>query len=74
MIDETVRQIEEMETQSASVVAVQAAEALRELAERDAPTVEEFVRLVDQNSSALRRANPSHAPLHTTQKPRSIRD
>jgi translation initiation factor eIF-2B subunit delta len=68
MIDETVRQIEEMETQSASVVAVQAAEALRELAERDAPTVEEFVRLVDQNSSALRRANPSHAPLHTTQK------
>ena len=68
MIDETVRQIEEMETQSASVVAAQAAEALRELAERDAPTVEEFVRLVDQNSSALRRANPSHAPLHTTQK------
>jgi len=68
MIDETVRQIEEMESQSASVVAVQAARALRELAERDPPTVEEFVRLVDQNSSALRRANPSHAPLHTTQK------
>ena len=68
MIDETVRQIEEMESQSASVVAAQAARALGELAERDSPTVEEFVRLVDQNSSALRRANPSHAPLHTTQK------
>ncbi|PSP94814.1 initiation factor 2B [Halobacteriales archaeon QS_4_62_28] len=68
MIDETVRQIEEMQTQSASIVAVKAAEALRELTDRECHTVEDFVRVVKQNSSALRRANRSHAPLYTTQQ------
>jgi len=68
MIDETVRRIEEMQTQSSSVVAVEAAEALRELAERDYRTVEEFERDLERNSSALLQANRSHAPLYTTQK------
>jgi len=68
MIDETVREIEEMQTQSASVVAVKAAEALRELTERDHYTAEEFVRALERNSSALRQANHSHTPLHTTQR------
>ncbi|SDN11882.1 translation initiation factor eIF-2B subunit delta [Halogranum gelatinilyticum] len=67
-IDDTVRRIEEMDTQSASVVAVEAAEALRELADRECYSVDEFVRLVERNSSALQRANSSHAPLHTTQQ------
>ncbi len=68
MIDETVRQIEEMDTQSASIVAVKAAEALRDLADRECHNVEEFIRMVERNSSALQRANRSHAPLHTTQE------
>ncbi len=68
MIDETVEEIREMQTHSSSVVAVKAAEALRELLEREFATVEEFVRSVDQNSSALRRAQPSHASLHNTQR------
>jgi len=68
MIDETVRQIEEMDTQSASIVAVKAAEALRDLLDRECHTVEEFERMVERNSSALQRANRSHAPLYTTQQ------
>ena len=68
MIDETVRQIEEMETQSSSIVAVKAARALQELTDRECHTVEDFVRLVERNSSALQRANRSHAPLYTTQQ------
>jgi translation initiation factor eIF-2B subunit delta len=68
MIDETVRRIEEMDTQSSSVVAVEAAAALRDLLDRECHTVEEFVRLLERNSSALRRANRSHAPLYTTQQ------
>ncbi len=68
MIDETVREIEEMQTHSSSLVAVKAAEALRELFEDEYPTVEEYVRDLDRNSRALRRANPSHASLHTTQR------
>lgn len=67
MIDETVAEIEEMQTHSSSVVAVKAAEALRELLERDFPTVEEYVRDLERNANALRRANPSHVSLHTTQ-------
>ncbi|WP_255149194.1 translation initiation factor eIF-2B [Halorarius halobius] len=67
MIDETVAEIEEMQTHSSSVVAVKAAEALRELLDREYPTVEEYVRDLERNSNALRRANPSHASLHTTQ-------
>jgi len=68
MIDETVNQIEEMQTQSASIVAVKAARALRELTEREYQTVSEFYRAVERNSNALLRANRSHAPLYTTQK------
>lgn len=67
MIDETVAEIEEMQTHSSSVVAVKAAEALRDLLDREYPTVEEYVRDLERNSSALKRANPSHASLHTTQ-------
>lgn len=68
MIDETVNQIEEMQTQSASIVAVKAAEALGELTEREYPTPSELVRDLERNSSALRRANHSHAPLYTSQR------
>jgi translation initiation factor 2B subunit (eIF-2B alpha/beta/delta family) len=67
MIDETVTEIEEMQTQSASVIAVKAARALGELTEREYPTASEFVRDLEHNSSALQRANRSHAPLHTSQ-------
>lgn len=68
MIDETVRQIEEMQTQSASIVAVKAAEALLDLTEREYPAVDEFVTDLERNSNALRRANHSHAPLYTSQR------
>ena len=68
MIDETVREIEEMQTQSSSIVAAKAARALRELNERECHTVEDFYRVVERNSSALQRANRSHAPLYTTQQ------
>ena len=57
-----------MQTQSSSIVAVKAAEALRELTERECHTVEDFYRVVERNSSALQRANRSHAPLYTTQQ------
>lgn len=67
MIDETVDEIEDMRTHSSSVVAIRATEALRELLEREYATVEEFVRDVERNSSALRRANPSHASLFNAQ-------
>ena len=67
MIDDTVTEIEEMQTQSASIVAVKAAEALQELTEREYPTASEFVRDLERNSNALQRANRSHAPLHTSQ-------
>jgi len=68
MIDETVAEIEEMQTHSSSVVAIKAATALRELTDREFPTVEEYVRTLERNSHALRRANRSHASLHTTQQ------
>jgi translation initiation factor eIF-2B subunit delta len=68
MIDETVEEIREMQTHSSSVVAVKAAEALLALTEREFPTVEEYVRDLERNSSALRRANPSHATLQNTQR------
>jgi len=56
-----------MQTQSSSIVAVKAAKALRELTERECHTVGDFYRVVERNSSALQRANRSHAPLYTTQ-------
>jgi translation initiation factor eIF-2B subunit delta len=68
MIDETAEEIAGMQTHSSSVVAVKAARALRELTEREFPTVDEYVRALERNSNALRRANPSHASLHSTQR------
>ncbi len=68
MIDETAEEIADMQTHSSSVVAVKAARALLELTERDYPSVDEFLRSLERNSSALRRANPSHASLHNTQR------
>jgi translation initiation factor eIF-2B subunit delta len=68
MIDETAAEIREMQTHSSSVVAVKAARALREVTEREHATVEEYLRTLDRESSALRRANPSHATLQTTQR------
>jgi len=63
MIDETAEEIREMQTHSSSVVAVKAATALEEMLEREFATVEEYVRSLERNGSALRRANPSHASL-----------
>ncbi|WP_335998525.1 translation initiation factor eIF-2B [Halorientalis halophila] len=68
MIDETVEEIEQMQTHSSSVVAVKAASALRELTEGEYPTVEEFVVTLERNANALKRANPSHASLHNAQR------
>ncbi|AQL41527.1 initiation factor 2B [Halorientalis sp. IM1011] len=68
MIDETVEEIEQMQTHSSSVVAVKAAAALRELTEGEYPTVEEFVVTLERNANALKRANPSHASLHNAQR------
>ncbi len=68
MIDETAAKIADMQTHSSSVVAVEAAEALRELTDQEFPTVEGYNRALERNSSALRRANPSHASLHNTQR------
>jgi translation initiation factor eIF-2B subunit delta len=67
MIDRTVEEISEMQTHSSSVVAIKAAEALGELVDREFATVEEFVRSLERNSNALKRAQPSHASLFTTQ-------
>jgi translation initiation factor eIF-2B subunit delta len=63
MIDETIEEIREMQTHSSSVVAIKAADALRELLDREFATVEEYERALERNGSALRRANPSHASL-----------
>lgn len=68
MIDETVEEIADMQTHSSSVVAVKAARALRELTDREFPTVDEYLRALERNSNALRRANFSHASLHTSQR------
>ena len=68
MIDETVEEIEAMRTHSSSTVAVKAAEALRELLDREFATAEEYLQSLEQNSNALRRANTSHASLFTTQR------
>jgi len=68
MIDETVEEIEEMRTHSSSVVAVKAARALAALTDREFATVEEYLRALDRNAQALRRANPSHASLHNAMR------
>ena len=67
MIDETAEEIADMQTHSSSVVAVKAARSLQELTDRDFPTVDDYLRSLERNSSALTRANPSHASLHNTQ-------
>ena len=68
MIDETVEEIEEMQTHSSSVVAIKAARALTSLADESFPSVDEYLRSLERNSRALRRANPSHASLQNTQR------
>lgn len=68
MIDDTAEEIREMQTSSSSVVAVKAAQALEAVLDREFETVEEFLRAFERNSDALRRANPSHASLQTTQR------
>ncbi len=68
MIDETVAEIEQLQTHSSSTVAVKAARALEELLDREYATVDEFVRDLERNSSVLRRANPSHASLFNAQR------
>ena len=68
MIDETVDEISEMQTHSSSTVAIKAAEALREMVDREFATVEEYVRSLERNSNALRRAQRSHASLQNTQR------
>lgn len=57
-----------MQTQSSSVVAVKAAQALGSLADNDCNNLSEFYRLVEQQSRAIQRAKRSHAPLYTTQQ------
>ena len=68
MIDETVEETEAMRTHSSSTVAIKAAEALRELLDREFATTEEYLQSLERNSNALRRANTSHASLFTTQR------
>jgi translation initiation factor eIF-2B subunit delta len=67
-IDDTATEIASMRTHSSSTVAVRAAEALRDLLDREYATLEEYERALERNSEALRRANPSHASLQTTQR------
>ena len=76
MIDETVEEIRAMRTHSSSAVAVKAARALRTLCEREYATVEEYVRALERNGDALRRANPSHASLQNAVREvvESVRD
>lgn len=57
-----------MQTHSSSVVAVKAAESLAAVTDQEFATVEEYVRGLERNSMALRRANPSHASLQQTQQ------
>jgi len=70
MIDETIEEIREMRTHSSSVVAVKATRALRALTdpEREFATTEEYLRDLERNSKALRRANHSHASLQNAQR------
>jgi len=68
MIDETAAEIADMQTHSSSTVAVKAARALLALTDREFPTTDAYLQTLERNSNALRRANPSHASLHTTQR------
>ena len=68
MIDETIEEIQEMRTHSSSVVAVKATRALGALTDREFATTEEYLRSLERNSKALRRANHSHASLQNAQR------
>ncbi|QKY19911.1 translation initiation factor eIF-2B [Halolamina sp. CBA1230] len=68
MIDETVAEIRQMRSHSSSAVAVKAATALRELLDREYVSADAFDRDLEHNAGALRRANPSHASLHTAMR------
>lgn len=68
MIDETVEEIQGMRTHSSSVVAVKAARALSTLTDREFRSLDDFLRDVERNATALRQANPSHASLQNTQR------
>ncbi len=63
MIDETVAEIQEMQTHSSSAIAVNATRALSELLGREYTSLQEFERDIQQNIGVLRRANTSHASL-----------
>ncbi len=65
MIDETVAEIQAMETHSSSIVVLKASEALRELLSREYDSLEGFERDLEHNAGALRRSNPSHASMHS---------
>ena len=70
MIDETIEEIREMRTHSSSVVAIKATRALGALTDpdREVATTEEYLRDLERNSKALRRANHSHASLQNAQR------
>ena len=70
MIDETIEEIREMRTHSSSVVAIKATRALGALTDpdREVATIEEYLRDLERNSKALRRANHSHASLQNAQR------
>ena len=68
MIDETVEEIREMRTHSSSVVAVKAARALETLTQREFRSLDDYLRAVERNATALRQANRSHASLQNTQR------
>lgn len=70
MIDETIEEIREMRTHSSSVVAIKATRALHALTDPDRAfaTTEEYLRDLERNSKALRRANHSHASLQNAQR------
>ena len=70
MIDETIEEIREMRTHSSSVVAIKATRALGALTDpdREVATTEEYLRDLERNSRALRRANHSHASLQNAQR------
>ena len=65
MIDETVDEIEDMQTHSSSEVALKAVDALASVTEGEYATVEEYTRALERNCRALRHANRSHATLYS---------
>ncbi len=68
MIDDTVEEIEDMQTHSSSDVALKAAAALRSVLDGEYATTEEYLRTLERNARTLRHADTSHASLYTTTK------